>query len=90
MILSSIAALCPQSPEWEQRREQFSQAQSLPALVLAAMQVGLLLARILLEEELNERSQQPQQWPDCPQCRRRMRSKGFRPRQMHTVVGVIG
>ena len=37
---------------------------------------ALLFARIAVESELSTRAQRPTEWPDCPVCGRRYRSKG--------------
>jgi len=89
MIVSSIGEFYSQQPEWKQQWEQFQQAQSLPPLVCAVLQLGLLFARLVLEAELNQRTQAPQIWPVCGECGRRLRSKGFRVRQMMTLIGAI-
>ena len=89
MILASIEGICSQHSEWSEQWAQFKQAKSLPAMVGAVLQIGLLLARMLLEEELNQRAQAVQVWPLCAQCGRRYRSKGFRARQMTTLIGVV-
>ncbi|MEO1403364.1 MAG: hypothetical protein AAFV72_19235 [Cyanobacteria bacterium J06635_1] len=89
MIVASIEAQCRQTPEWQQQCQSFEQAQSFPALVCAALQLGLVFARMVLETELGQRAQAPQRWPMCECCESRYRSKGFRPRQMMTLVGVV-
>ena len=89
MIVSSIEELCQHHPEWSEQWTQFEQASSLSAKVCTALQVGLLFARILLETDLNQRAQTTQVWPECPQCGHRLRSKGFRHRQMVTLIGVV-
>jgi hypothetical protein len=89
MILSSIEAFCPKSREWEQQWEIFYAAEGFPALVCSALQLGLLFARWVMSTALDERAAAPQRWPACDQCGQRLRSKGFRPRQMTTLIGVV-
>lgn len=89
MILSSIEEICQQAPEWSQHWTLFDQAESLAGKVCTALQLGLLFARLLLEADLTQRAQVSHPWPECPQCGRRLRSKGFRPRQMVTLIGVV-
>ena len=89
MIVSSIEELCQQSPEWHQQWTLFEQAESFTGKVCAALQLGLLFARIVLETDLNHRGQAPQPWPVCQHCGHRLRSKGFRPRQLQTLIGEI-
>lgn len=88
-------SIAPQISDWlEQPDSQvqlaaLSAATPLPAMVMAALQVGLMIARWLLESELKRRAQAPQAWPTCPHCGRRLHSKGFQRRQMQTLVGAI-
>ncbi|MEA5464638.1 hypothetical protein [Leptothoe sp. PORK10 BA2] len=89
MIVSSIEEICQQTPEWTEQWIVFEQAESLTGKVCAALQLGLLFARIVLETDLTQRAQEPQAWPVCSQCGHRLRSKGFRPRQMMTLIGVV-
>lgn len=89
MIVSSIEELCQQHPEWSEQWALFEQTDRLAAKVCIALQLGLLFARLLLETDLNQRAQVSHRWPLCPQCGRRFRSKGFRPRQMATLIGVV-
>lgn len=90
MILSSIQELCPTNPEWERQWNRFSDAEQFPAMVCSALHLGLLFARWVLSTHLNERAQAPQVWPACEQCGHRLRSKGFRSRQLSTLIGVVG
>jgi hypothetical protein len=58
-------------------------------MVLAVWKVVRRLAVRLMEESLTARAQQPELWPVCGRCRQWLRSKGFQPRTLHTVFGVI-
>lgn len=42
-----------------------------------------------MEQQLAERAQNTHQWSNCPVCGTRLRSKGMRPRQIQTLVGVV-
>lgn len=90
MIISSIQAVCPTEPEWQSQWESLAAAEQFPAMVCSALQLGLLFARWVLSTHLNERAQSPHPWPTCEQCGRRLRSKGFRSRQLSTLIGVVG
>lgn len=89
-------SIAPQLSEWLEQPEQQAQlsvlsaATTLPEMVLWALQLGLALARWLLELELTRRAQAPSAWPNCPHCGSRLHSKGFQQRQMQTLVGAIG
>lgn len=89
MIVSSIQALCPTTPEWQRQWSSLEQAEQFPALVWSALHLGLLFARWVLSTVLTERAQAPHAWPVCEQCGHRLRSKGFRSRQLKTLIGVV-
>ena len=89
MTLPQLEALYPEHADWSSYCQQLHQASNLSAMVLIALQLGLLFARLTLEKELNTRALFTTIWPDCSVCGRHLRSKGFRPRQMKTLVGQI-
>lgn len=89
MTLTQLETLYPDQAEWSSYCQQLHQASSLAGMVFIALQLGLLFARLTLEKELYTRAQFPTIWPDCSVCGRHIRSKGFRPRQMKTLVGQI-
>ena len=89
MILASIESLLAEQPEWHQQTKQLESATHLTALVWIALQMGLLLARLVLETELNERGQAKTEWSCCSRCGIRLRSHGYRRRQVTTLVGDI-
>ena len=78
-----------EQPAGQARLAALSAAMTLPAMVMVALQVGLMVARWLLETELTRRAQAPSDWPTCPHCGSRLHSKGFQRRQMQTLVGAI-
>jgi len=90
-----IMSIAPQLTDWLEDPDRqghlstVSTATTLPALVMAALHIGLMVARWLLEWELERRAQAPQEWPSCPHCGSRLHSKGFQGRQMQTLVGPI-
>jgi hypothetical protein len=91
MIMSIAPKLSDwlEQPESQSRLAALSAATPLPAMVMVALHVGLMVARWLLETELNRRAEAPQTWPNCPHCGSRLHSKGFQSRQMQTLVGAI-
>jgi len=64
-------------------------AGSLAALLLAAWQVARVLAVHLVEAVLAARACRPPAWPRCPTCGASLRSKGFAPRQITSLVGPL-
>jgi hypothetical protein len=88
----SLSSTLSQWLERSECQEQFKVLQAgsrLPQMVYAALQLGLMLARWLLEHELSARASRPHPWPSCPQCGQRHQSKGWQPRQIQTLVGAI-
>lgn len=84
-----MRAQCPQTSEWQSCWSALEESQSFPGLVCSAFQLGLLFARWILGEVLTERAQVASEWPVCEHCGHRFRSKGFRARQLQTLIGVV-
>jgi len=76
-------------PSFQELIVAIETASTLMLLIMSAWHLARALAVRLVEEVLTERSQSPTQWPDCPKCRRRLHSKGFVPRQINSLIGVI-
>lgn len=89
MSLSSTLSQWLERTECQEQFETLQAASRLPQMVYAALHLGLMLARWLLETELSARASAPETWPLCPNCGHRLQSKGFQPRQMQTLVGPI-
>lgn len=89
MTVQHLESLYPDRAEWTLYCEQLSQASTLPEMVWIGLQMGLLFARLVVEQELNNRAIEPNHWHKCAGCQKQMRSKGFRPRQMETLIGCI-
>jgi hypothetical protein len=89
MIVSSTKAVWPDSPDWSEQTEALKAADRLPQMVVIALNLGLLLARWLLEGELERRAKEKSPWHDCVSCGKRLHSKGWEARQMQTLVGKI-
>jgi hypothetical protein len=89
MTVQHLESLYPENKEWLSGCEQLQQAITLPDLVWMALQLGLLFARLAVEQELTNRAIVKTKWQSCPGCQGQIRSKGFRPRQMSTLIGCI-
>ena len=48
-----------ESQDWSSLLDRLQQSQTLAAIVIAAWQIGLYVARTLVEQQLNERAKQP-------------------------------
>jgi len=84
-----IDSICQSDPSLQELIEAIVNASSLTLLVLSACRLACVLAVKLVEEVLTQRAQPPTQWPRCPKCGKRLRSKGFIPRQINSIIGVI-
>lgn len=58
-------------------------------MIWAVLQAGLWMSRLLAESELSRRAHIPTQWPRCAVCGQKLQSKGFRERQMKTILGTV-
>lgn len=76
-------------PRFQEPLLRLLNATSLTLMVIAAWALVRILAISLLEEVLAVRAQQPQTWPDCPICGKKLQSKGFRNRELCTLFGVV-
>lgn len=85
-LAESIRHIDPSLQEWVAAIER---APSLAPMILAAGQFARRLAVLLIQEVLTQRAQQPTEWPNCPRCGTRLHSKGFSPRQVSSLLGVI-
>jgi len=64
-------------------------AQTLAQLIIAVWPLARVLALHITEYVLAERAQRPVVWPPCPCCGRALRSKGFAPRQLTSLFGLL-
>ena len=76
-------------PQFQEPLARLQEATSLALMVMAVWTVVRVLAVRLLEEVVAGRAQQPETWPVCLRCGRRLQSKGFRERVLQTLFGVI-
>ncbi len=88
-MIPPVEQLCAEDPTWQNHCQTLRNATSLMALVWISWQMGLWLAREVIQQQLHERAQAPTQWPTCSKCGKRLHSKGFRDRQILTRVGWI-
>lgn len=85
----TIEALFPHNPHWQSLCEKLHTSSTLAALVLSAWQMGLWVAKVLIEHQLSVRSQASMPFGNCSVCGMSLVSKGFAPRQLLTLVGVV-
>ena len=77
------------NPEWQPMYDELAEATTLSLLIVAAWQLARALAVKMVEETLARRAQAKTEWEPCPQCGQRLQSKGFKPRQIKSIIGDI-
>lgn len=89
MSLRLIEQICSDNVDWQQLCQRLQSAVSLSALILVAWQIGLYIARMLVEQQLSERVQQVTSLGCCSVCQTRLVSKGWSKRRILTLVGWV-
>lgn len=77
------------NPEWQTLLDELAEATTLSLLIIAAWQLARVLTVRIVEETLARRSQVKTEWAPCPKCGERLQSKGFKPRQIKSIIGNI-
>lgn len=77
------------NPDWQTMLDELENAPTLSLLIVVAWQLARVLAVRLVEETLMKRSQVKAEWELCPKCGKRLQSKGFKPRQIKSIIGDI-
>ncbi len=88
-MIALLERIIDEIPSGETRILKLETASSLGAIVWVAWEIGLSVARILVENELSRRAKLPTEWPHCPHCGSRLHSKGFQKRSIVTLVGTV-
>lgn len=88
-MFSLIATLQQAAPSVQPQLEAVQQAPSLYRMILAAWQLGLTIALLVVQEILCERGQRFSEPQNCPQCGTPLESKGLLPRQLTTLLGLL-
>ncbi len=68
---------------------EVTKAVTLKALVLIGFKLGLAIALVIVKEVLTERSHQIIDQPLCPKCQTPLNSKGWFPRAVKTLIGIL-
>ena len=84
-----VESIKQQDTEMQTLIIQLTQEPALAIMVLLAWQIGLLVARTILEEVLTARGRAATEAQMCPKCGQRLESKGVVGRKLVTVVGQI-
>lgn len=88
-MLTLTKSDAPEKLEWQLLFEKLQASDTLAKIVLTAWQMGLWLAKILVEQQLAEPGHQSVNFGNCAKCGSRLQSKGFVSRRMLTLVGWV-
>ena len=77
------------NPEWQTMFDELAKATTLSLLIIAAWQLARVLTVRLVEETVTRRAQAKTESELCPKCEKRLQSKGFKPRQIKSIIGDI-
>lgn len=77
------------NPEWQTMFDELAETTTLSLLIVTAWQLARVLAVRMVEETLARRAQVKTEWEPCPKCGKRLQSKGFKPRQIKSIIGDI-
>ena len=88
-MLSLTDTLRQSDPSLQELIDKVHSAPTLSAMVMAAWPLARHLTVCVVEEALVQRAHQPTPWPTCQRCGTRLHSKGFLPRQLTTLLGVV-
>ncbi|WP_442948096.1 ISKra4 family transposase [Nostoc sp.] len=86
----SLEELCVFTQTLENAYQELKKCQSLAQIVWTAWYMGMEIAKKIVEQELSIRAESLTQWSSCPKCGSTLLSKGMRPRQIKTLVGIVG
>ena len=74
---------------WQEQVKAIEQAVTFDELLGAAWSLACSLTIWLVEYALTQRAQQSTSWGNCPDCGKKLESKGMKDRQLTTFLGVI-
>ena len=64
-------------------------AATLKQIVLCAFSYAFVISTIVVEETLNDRAKAMDERKACPECGSMLESKGFEPRRIRSLIGVV-
>ena len=77
------------SPEVQDAMAAVFEAVELDALVTAAQSLAQLIAAMIVSKVLNQRAEEKQAWPACPECGSQTHSRGRKNRMVRTMMGRV-
>ena len=88
-MLCLSESICHDDPDLQQDLQAAYEATNLTALILAAWALSRRIAVHVVESVLKEWASRPTKWPLCPECGKRLHSKGLAKREVHCILGEI-
>ncbi len=86
--MSSMTIL-DENSELKKLKTELEAAATLKSMVLICLKIGMIIAILIIEENLNKRAKNMTDSPVCPKCGKKLESKGFLSRQLTTLIGRI-
>ncbi len=75
--------------ELKQLKTELEATAALKSMVLICLKIGIIIAILIIEDNLNKRAKDMTDSPICPICGKKLESKGFLSRQLTTLIGRI-
>jgi len=84
-----IDSIAQHDPSLQELAERVENTISLPLVILVTLQLIRAVGVKIVEELLNERGQAPDKAGLCPNCNKKLESKGLKSRKIKTLLGLV-
>jgi len=88
-MLCLLNSISEKEPALAKKFEALENSPTFTVLVLSAWRLAMCIAVRFVEAELEKRATQKSTWGKCPHCGSNLQSKGFRGREMKTLIGKV-
>ncbi len=88
-MLRLLNSISEKEPPLTKMLEALEISSTFTDLILSAWHLAMYLTTKLVEAELEKRAMQKRIWGKCEHCGRHLQSKGFRRREMKTLIGKV-
>jgi hypothetical protein len=75
--------------ECQKLLDELAAARTLSLMIVIAWQIARSIAVHLVKEELARRAQAATEWGNCPECGKRLQSKGMASREIKSMIGLV-
>ena len=75
--------------ELQEKVEKIRNTSQLAEMIMAAWELGLWIAKKIVEQILEERASRRVCWQNCPECGAKLDNKGRLDREMKSIIGTI-